>query len=397
MNLKTLSRTAMQLTLRTALLFGSVFMLSACREQAQSQQFKDAKPQQVEQTSRDRASINIDQSRQTAITNAVKVVSPAVVSINVTELREYRDPFFNDPFFSQFFRGRTEPQYQEVKSLGSGFLISPDGYIVTNDHVAGNATKITVAFPDGSKREAQLVGTDRITDLALLKVETDKPLPYLSFANSEDVMVGEWVIAFGNPFGLFEATQPTVTVGVVSGLNRNLGPTQGHSYKGMIQTDASINSGNSGGPLMNAIGQVIGVNTVIYTQSGGSVGVGFAVPANKVQEVIGQLKKRGSVTRDVYTGLQVQDMNPYVAQQYGLPSLILVKGVQKNSPAAKAGFQANDVILKINNENVTNQEEAGLQLAGYRVGDKITVTVWREGREVTLNMVLGRLQAQGAM
>lgn len=384
-------RTAMRISFSSILLFLLVFGLSACKDKAQSQ----TKPQRVEQTSGDQANLDIDRTRQTAITRAVKAVSPAVVSVNVTELREYRDPFFNDPFFSQFFgNNQGESQYTEVKSLGSGFLISPDGYIVTNDHVAGNANKITVALSDGTKLEAKLIGTDKITDVALLKVEPPKPLPYLSFSDSKALLVGEWVIAFGNPFGLFEAAQPTVTVGVVSGLNRNLGPTQGHSYRGMIQTDASINSGNSGGPLVNALGEVIGVNTVIYTQSGGSVGVGFAVPAHKVQEVIAELKKNGQVERDVYTGLQVRDMNPYVAQQYGLTSQILVNGVVHSSPAEKAGFQKNDVILKINGEAVRTQEEAGLQLANYRAGDVVEVLVWRDGNNVKLKMKLGR---QGTM
>lgn len=377
---------AMRISVTSALLFSLIMGVSACKDAVQSQQ---TAPQRVQQLTRDQASFNLDNSRQTAITNAVKTVSPAVVSVNVTELREYRDPFFNDPFFSQFF-GRNEPQYQEVKGLGSGFVISEDGYIVTNDHVAGNATKITVAFPDGSKLPAKLIGTDKVTDVALIKVDSPKPLPYLSFANSADVMVGEWVIALGNPFGLFEDAKPTVTVGVVSGLNRNLSATEGHVYRGMIQTDAAINQGNSGGPLVNALGEVIGVNTVIYTPSGGSVGVGFAVPANKVQDIIQQLKKSGSVKRDVYTGLQVEDLDVYTARRYGLPSQILVRGIIKNSPAAQAGFRPNDVILKINGTEVRNQEEAGLQLASYKPGDQLTITIWRGGEVQDLKMTLGK-------
>src|SRR5690554_2419962 len=217
----------------------------------------------------------IQASRRTAITRPVEAATPAVVSINVSEGREfrYRDPFAD--FFDQFYGRRpTDRVYrQQVQGVGSGFVISPDGYIVTDDHVAGNATLITVAFPDGTQLEGRLVGSDPVSDIALIKVEPEDPLPYLKFSNDGTPIVGEWVIALGNPFGLFEAAEPTVTVGVVSATGRDLESTRGgRVYRDMIQTDAAINRGNSGGPLVNAMGEVIGVNTAIYSQTGGSVG-----------------------------------------------------------------------------------------------------------------------------
>ena len=184
----------------------------------------------------------------------VETASPAVVSINVIEQVRYQDPFFSDPLFEYFF-GRQQLE-QEVENLGSGFVISPDGYIITNDHVAGNATRITVAFPDSKTLEGALIGSDPVSDIALIKVEPEGPLPYLAFELEENAFAGEWVIALGNPFGLFEAAQPTVTVGVVSAVGRNLESAgDGRVYRDMIQTDAAINRGNSGGPLVNAVGR----------------------------------------------------------------------------------------------------------------------------------------------
>ncbi|MBC8043628.1 MAG: trypsin-like peptidase domain-containing protein, partial [Rhizobacter sp.] len=234
----------------------------------------------------------ISNSRRNAITNAVAAASPAVVGINVTEVREYQtaDPF-RDPFFDQFFgnRRRKSPTYrQEVKSLGSGFLISADGYIVTNAHVVanGNATKVVVTTTDKKRYDAKLIGTDVLMDIALLKIDVTSRV-FLRLGNSDDATVGEWAIAIGNPFGLFEINdKPTVTVGVVSATGLDF-PSDDKSYKGMIQTDAAINSGNSGGPLLNANAEVMGVNTFIYTGGGqGSIGIGFAIPINRVKKIV---------------------------------------------------------------------------------------------------------------
>ena len=211
----------------------------------------------------------ITNSRRNIITETVKKVSPAIVGINVTQVVQV-DPFGsmfnNDPFFRQFFGNQ---QYsQKVKSLGSGYIISSDGYIVTNDHVAGNASEITVTMTDGEQVPAKLVGSDQSSDICLLKINKTN-LPYVTFGNSDDVIIGEWVIALGNPFGLFEVNdKPTVTVGVVSSTGLNLGSIDNRYYLNMIQTDAAINGGNSGGPLVNSLGEIIGMNTIIYTAGG---------------------------------------------------------------------------------------------------------------------------------
>ena len=238
---------------------------------------------------------DISSSRKNAITRAVQRCSPAIVGINVTETRSqyYRDPiddFFRDPFLEQFYgrRSRTYKQDYEVRSLGSGFLISSDGYILTNDHVAGNASKIVVTLTNGAKHDAKIIGSDPTTDITLLKID-GTGFPYLNMVNSSEVEVGEWAIAFGNPFGLFDNNaKPTVTVGVVSNTGVSFSQTDGPDvervYRNMIQTDAAISSGNSGGPLVNAQGGVIGMNTVIYStatssRGAGSIGIGFAIPS----------------------------------------------------------------------------------------------------------------------
>lgn len=234
----------------------------------------DSKPASVEEVQA--AQQDIANSRRNAITRAVSQCSPSIVGINVVEVREYqvRDPFadfFNDPFFGQYFGQRAQPQTyrQEVAGLGSGFLVSSDGYILTNDHVAGHASKIVVTLTSGEKYNAKLIGTDRTSDVALLKIEDESAkgisFPALRFANSDDIVIGEWAIAFGNPFGLFDVNaKPTITVGVVSNSGVNM-LQEGRVYRGMIQTDAAISSGNSGGPLVNSLGEAIAMNTIIYS------------------------------------------------------------------------------------------------------------------------------------
>ncbi|NCS90267.1 MAG: trypsin-like serine protease, partial [Ignavibacteria bacterium] len=220
----------------------------------------------------------LNDSRQNIITETVKKVSPAVVGISVTEIRQYRDPFgsfFDDPFFRQFF-GDRGTQNRKVQGLGSGYIISPDGYILTNDHVAGNASEITVTLTNGNHYPAKIIGTDPVSDICLLKIEGGD-FPFISLGNSDDIIIGEWVIALGNPFGLFNINdKPTVTVGVISAIGMNLEPINNRYYLNMIQTDAAINGGNSGGPLVNSLGDVIGMNTLIFTAGGaqGSIGLG---------------------------------------------------------------------------------------------------------------------------
>ena len=334
-------------------------------------------------------------SRRTAITRAVEVATPAVVSINVLEVQQvrYRNPFAGDPFFENFFGRRPDRVVErEVQGVGSGFVISPDGYIVTNDHVAGNATKITIAFPDGKQLDAKLVGSDPESDVALLKVEPEMPLAHMMFTQEDEPIVGEWAIALGNPFGLFEAAEPSVTVGVVSAVGRDFQPQEGRIFRDMVQTDAAINQGNSGGPLVNAVGEVIGMNTFIYSRSGGSVGLGFAVPAWRVQRIVAELRETGTVDRSFYTGLSVRPLSERVSRALGLDDSLrglIVDGVDPDSPASKSGIQTYDVVTSIQGDPVTSPAEANTILRGYRAGETIRLSIVREGKamEVALTLV----------
>lgn len=374
----------------------AAFAFIGCNQYASSQESEYSRPpQRVEHPVPDEVNDQLYQSRQTAITRAVQAVSPAVVSVNVTAVQQvqYRDPFA-DPWFEYFFGRRRSRVYErQIQSMGSGFVISPDGYIVTNDHVAGNATRITIAFPDGETLEGRLVGTDPATDIALIKVDPPEPLPYLTFSEEGSALVGEWVIALGNPFGLFEAAEPTVTVGVVSATGRDLESTRdGRIYRDMIQTDAAINRGNSGGPLVNALGEVIGVNTAIYSESGGSIGIGFAVPAERVVRVVEELKANGRVDRSYYTGLRGRNVDARIAQILELREArgILVQDVEPDSPAERSGFRPYDIIVSFEGQPVKDLSDFQAFLYDYRPGDVIQIGILRDGRAQTLQLRIGR-------
>lgn len=379
------------------LVLSLILLLAAgCRQPAQSQQ-EAFPPTRSTQTAMqlDSATVALQQSRRTAITRAVETATPAVVSVNVIEVQRVRarDPFA-DPFFEQFFGRRSGRIYErEVQNVGSGFVISPDGYVVTNDHVAGEATKITVSFSDGTTRPAELVGTDPISDIALLQVQTEEELPFLAFSGM-DPIPGEWAIALGNPFGLFEAADPSVTVGVVSATGRNLEPQEGRVYRDMIQTDASINRGNSGGPLLNATGEVIGVNAAIYSQSGGSVGIGFAVPSSKVRRILAELRETGTVDRSFYTGLYLSRVTPRIARALGMEEAqgVIVRDLDEESPAEAAGFEPYDVIVAANGESVDSQQDLIAILYDFRPGDTLRFTVLRQDAEEDLDLRLGEAQ-----
>ncbi len=359
--------------------------------QEQTVSFENAGEPVVQTVSnRDSLAGVISASRQNAITRTVAGVSPAVVGINVIEVRtyRYRSPWGDDPFF-QFFGG---DQFftQRVQELGSGFLISSDGYIVTNDHVAGNAKEITVTLTNGEKYKADLVGTDAVSDIALLKI-SGRSFPSLRLGNSDDVIIGEWVIAFGNPFGLFDVNnRPTVTVGVVSSTGMNLQEQEGRVYKGMIQTDAAINAGNSGGPLVNAAGEVIGVNAVIYTPNQGNIGLGFAIPINRVREIVNQLKKHGKVEREYWTGLEIQTIDRRLARVFGLdrPLGVIVSDVEKGSPADKAGFVPGDIITAVNGDKVNDESSLTTILEDAKVGDVLAVKILRNKKPIDLTLKL---------
>lgn len=339
---------------------------------------------------------NITETRETAITRAVKKVSPSVVGINVEEVREVRDPFSmfnNDPFFRQFF-GDRPPQKQVIKELGSGYIISPDGYILTNDHVAGNATKISVTMTTGETIEAKLIGSDRNSDVALLKIEKNN-LPYVNLGNSDDVIIGEWVVALGNPFGLFEINdKPTVTVGVVSAVNMKVNADGNRVYKDMIQTDASINAGNSGGPLVNADGDVIGMNTIIFTGGGysnGSIGVGFAIAINRVKKIMEEIKINGKIERNFNVGFRIQGIDARIAKYLKLDENVqgvVVVDVQKGSLSDNAGLQPEDVIISANGEKIKNEQDLLSVINDLRTGDFLKLKIIRGGSEKEIDMKL---------
>jgi serine protease Do len=336
----------------------------------------------------------ISKSRKNAITNTVESVSPAIVGITVTEVREYRDPFSNffgdDPFFRQFFGNRSLKQ--EVKGLGSGFIISPEGYILTNDHVAGNAKEIIVTMTNGQKYPAELVGTDMISDVALLKIK-GKDFPSVKLGNSDDVIIGEWVITFGNPFGLFEnIDKPIVTVGVVSAKGMNLNVDENRSYRGLIQTDAVINAGNSGGPLVNSAAEVIGINTLIYTAgvSQAYIGYGFAIPINRVKSIVDELQKKGKVERNFWTGMEVNIVDQRIAKYFGLKNAegVIISDIKKNSPAEKAGLKVGDIILEINGERIQNEETIISIINDAKAGDVLDLKVYRDKKTFSVNLTL---------
>ncbi|HEY9164715.1 MAG TPA: trypsin-like peptidase domain-containing protein [Candidatus Kryptonia bacterium] len=344
-------------------------------------------------------------SRRTAITRAVKEISPAVVGINVTAVQEQQSPFAsNDPFFRQFFQG--DPFFRqffgsqkiEVQSLGSGFIVSPDGYVVTNEHVVKNATKVVVTMTDGSKRSAKIIGHDDMSDVALLKIDGTN-LPFCKMGNSDSILVGEWVIAFGNPFGLFDINnKPTVTVGVVSSLGMNLAKIGSRNYNDMIETDAAINPGNSGGPLVDADGRVIGVNTMIYTggMSESYNGYGFAIPINRVQRSVDELRKNGRVIHDAWVGMQLQTVDQEIARYYGLSeaSGALVNTIEPGSPAEKAGVKSGDLVLKYQGKPVRNADALQAQLDDLRPGDKFRVEVLRDNKLVKLSIRVGTIERE---
>jgi serine protease Do len=331
---------------------------------------------------------DITDSRENAITRTVKRISPAIVGINVEEVREYQDPFSffdNDPFFKQFF-GNRPPQKQVVKGLGSGFIVSSDGYILTNDHVAGNATKISVTLTSGETVEAKLIGSDRNSDVAVLKIEKDN-LEFARLGNSDDVIIGEWVIALGNPFGLFEINdKPTVTVGVVSATDMKVNADGNRVYKDMIQTDASINTGNSGGPLVNAEGDVIGMNTIIFTGgqfNSGSIGVGFSISINRVKKIMEEIKTKGKIERTFNVGFRIQAVDERIAKYLGLekPIGVVVTEVQRGGISDIAGLKAEDVVIEANNEKIRNEQDLIFVINDLENGDMLKMKILRGGSE----------------
>jgi serine protease Do len=328
----------------------------------------------------------------------VNKVKGAVVNIATTQLQqgaranELPDmPDFppGSPFGELFKNLRPEQQRPEkLRALGSGFIIDPAGYVVTNNHVVGNATDISVTLTDGTILKGKLVGHDEKTDLALVKVSADHPLPYVSFGNSDQAQVGDWVLAVGNPFGL----GGSVTAGIVSARGRDIhsGP-----YDDYLQVDAAINRGNSGGPTFNTNGDVIGINTAIYSPTGGSVGIGFAIPSNVAQPVIAQLKSTGKVERG-WLGVQIQPVTPDMANALGLKSThgALVAAVQPNSPADKAGLKQGDVVVRFAGADVDSPRDLSRAVAAVHAGTSQAIQVMRDGQTTTLNTTIAQSTEQ---
>lgn len=336
----------------------------------------------------------------------VEKLMPAVVNISTTQKVKVNnsplqfqfrglpegqqfDPFRE--FFERFGQQQNGQQKErEVQSLGSGFVIDASGYIVTNNHVIEQADQINVIFPDDTQLEAEVIGRDPKTDLALLKVEPKKPLPSLKFGDSDDMRVGDWVIAIGNPFGL----GGSVSAGIISARSRNInaGP-----FDDFLQTDAAINRGNSGGPLFNIDGEVVGVNSAIFSPTGGNVGIGFAIPSALAEPVLDQLQEYGRTHRG-WLGVKIQPVTDEIAESLGLKKTAgaLVLEVNESSPAAKAGVLPGDVILAFNGKRIQEMRELPRLVAEAKVGSSSKLTVWREGRERNLSVELGELEAYEA-
>ncbi|MCF7920915.1 MAG: trypsin-like peptidase domain-containing protein [Candidatus Cloacimonetes bacterium] len=323
-------------------------------------------------------------SRQNAITTAIELVSPAVVSVNVIKT-ELVNRFLN-PFENPFFGFGNVPYKREVKGIGTGVIFTHDGYIITNAHVVEGATQIKVILSDSRQFDGKLIGLDSVHDLAILKID-GKELPLAKLGVSSGLIIGEWVIAVGNPYGfLLKDTKPSVSVGVISAINRDFAPNdEGKVYKKMIQTDAAINPGNSGGPLVNVMGEVIGINSFIFSESGGSIGIGFAIPIDSVKKIAEELISYGKI-RDIWYGFKIQEITPVIASYLGLSSMdgVLVAYLDKNGPAEKAGLQKGDIIVKINQYKIKTTDDAELAVTDISVGDKMNLDVIRKGNAKTI-------------
>ena len=322
---------------------------------------------------------------------AVKQAAPAVVNIYTSKIVEQRShPLLQDPAFRQFFGHNGVPRQQRLQSsLGSGVIVSHDGYVLTNNHVIAGADEIKVALKDGRETIAQVVGTDPETDLAVLKI-TLPDLPVITIAPSDNIEVGDVVLAIGNPFGVGQ----TVTMGIVSATGRDqLGI---NTFEDFIQTDAAINPGNSGGALINPRGELLGINTAIFSKSGGSQGIGFAIPSNLSRQIMIDIIREGSVVRG-WLGVEVQELTPALARSFGFTGQhgILIAGLLRNGPAHLAGMQPGDIITAVEGESVTSGRHTMNRIAQKRPGDKLQLTVFRGGQEYLLQAEVGRRPTPG--
>lgn len=333
------------------------------------------------------------QNQLPSFADMVEKVKPAVVSVRVkTQSVAAQDRDLDDlpPGLRRFFReygeqgrGYGRPQPRQGMSQGSGFFVSQDGYVVTNNHVVQNAVEVQIVTDAGKTLEAKVIGTDPRTDLALLKVTEGGSCPFVQLAKGKS-RIGDWVLAVGNPFGL----GGTVTAGIISAQGRDIGSGP---YDDFLQIDAAVNRGNSGGPAFNLNGEVVGVNTAIFSPSGGNVGIAFAIPASTVDQVVTALKKDGSVARG-YIGVQIQPVTAEMAAAIGLkhPHGALVAAAEDNGPAARAGIRRGDTITAVNGEEVKDARDLSRRIAGFAPGSKTTITVFRDGKQRELSFEVGR-------
>lgn len=319
-------------------------------------------------------------------------LQPAVVNISTRQRVKVQNnnPFAGTPFGDLFGGGQGGPQTREAQSLGSGFIISADGYVVTNNHVItadgqGEVESITVTTPDGTEYPAKLIGKDAASDLAVLKISRPTPFPFVKFGDSRKARVGDWVIAIGNPFGL----GGTVTQGIISAVYRNTG--SGSAYDRYLQTDASINRGNSGGPMFDMAGNVIGINNAIFSPTGGSVGIGFAIPAEIAAPIVDKLRAGQAIDRG-YLGVRIQPLSEDLAASLGLPKNRgeFIQAVEPGQAAAKAGMQAGDVVVKVDGKDVTPDQTLSFIVANTTPGKRIPIELLRNGQRLTIQTVVGK-------
>ncbi|MBK9955542.1 MAG: Do family serine endopeptidase [Rhodocyclaceae bacterium] len=325
-------------------------------------------------------------TRPASFADAAGRAVPSVVHVfTAQEIRSSRHPLANDPFWQHFFGDRDGMRTQRRSGLGSGVVVSAEGYILTNFHVVEAADEIEVASNDGRKFKAVVVGADPESDLAVLRVPVEAKLPAITFAPADSLRVGDIVLAVGNPFGVGQ----TVTSGIVSALGRShLGI---NTFENFIQTDAAINPGNSGGALTDGNGNLVGINTAIYSQNGGSMGIGFAIPVSLARNVMEQIIRTGGVTRG-WIGVEVQEITPELAESFGLPSVegALIAGVMRGSPADKAGIHPGDVLLAIDGKTVKDAENMLALIAALQPGDTGTFALRRDGKEIELRATIGK-------
>ena len=338
-------------------------------------------PTEIDESSEFKKSVTdkINHSRQNAITTAVEMIQPAVVSVNVIKTRIVRRR-------TSFFFGFYDEIPYNIKGIGSGVIFNKDGYILTNAHVVEDATEIKIILTDNRQYDGKIVGIDSVHDIAVLKVNGEN-LPFARLGKSAELIIGEWAIAVGNPYGfLIKDSKPSVSVGVISAVNRDFAENeQGKIYRRMIQTDAAINQGNSGGPLVNIYGEVVGINTFIFSESGGNIGIAFSIPIDRVKKIADELIQYGKV-REIWFGFKVQEINPMLASHLGLESLdgVLVNYVQKNSPSQKAGLQKMDIITEINGNYIRNTEDAEMAVSDISVDDEMKIKIIRDKKKMSL-------------